>query len=628
MLTGFLTQLFGANSAGAIKILEKSAAEHGLTDDVRSMTRLAIFRPHLTAMSYMSLQNIWTRLGKPTLKPNPVDQKIAILSNLTVDTIAPPLTMFCAAYGVNADVAVAGFDSVEQTVFDPTSMIYTDRPDIVVIMLSDHWLRRHTGDGAMVAESDIRRAEEALETMVLMLEKRTDAKILLGNVPLGAYPTEGGAASFGEMMGWNLAVTHFNARLAKLTSTRTHIVNVTEAIFAAGGRKAMGAASYFRGRMAFEPVGNIAVAREIASAVAGVCGKTHRALVTDWDNTIWGGEVAETGSHGVICGQDSPDALAYTMIQSRMKSLKSFGVLLAGVSRNDPAVAKIFDENPEMVLKQDDFASLHISWHPKSDAVTRISQELGFGAEFFVFVDDSLFEVAEVLKAHPHIDVIVAGQEPQTTLDRLYETRFFNAISVSQEDMDRGGRALALKRQREVSASYADIGEFLKKINIRLRMDSLHDDNIRRVAQMFQKTNQFNLTTRRHGETELLRMKDSGADIVVISYEDAFGSQGIISVIVLIPDGADVKIESWLMSCRVLNRTVEHAALSHIREMYMGKRLAGEYIPTQKNGLVKDLYKNFGFAPGESDEATGAQMWYKDSFGDEIKHFAQIIVKE
>jgi FkbH-like protein len=279
------------------------------------------------------------------------------------------------------------------------------------------------------------------------------------------------------------------------------------------------------------------------------------------------------------------------------------------VSRNDPAVARVFRENADLVLREDDFATVRVGFGPKSTAIGEVARDLGFGTEFLVFLDDSPFEIAEALAAHPHLDVLLAGPEPELTLRALSESRFFNAVCLSAEDLGRGSAARALRDQRTFQAQFADLDSFLREIRIRIDVTGLTEANRARVVQMFQKSNQFNLTTRRHGEAELGQLIGDGATVGVLSYEDAFGPQGVISVVVLIPDGTAVRIESWLMSCRVLNRTVEQAVFTWMVEQAAGRDIVGEYLPTEKNGLVRGLFRSLGFELQSRDVDSGREVW-------------------
>jgi FkbH-like protein len=624
MLNDFLRELFTGQFSKALALLE-SVAKETPSPETLAMLRLAILRPGHTFLTYQRLLNIWTSWGKPALKPNAVLKKVAIVADFTADHFAPMISLFASAQGVQIETHLPGYDSIEQTILDPNSPLYASQPDIVIIFFSERWLKRYAGNSALCKTEDLQRGQESLSGLIQALETHSHADILIGNLPLSAWPLAGGIITKDGLAGWNQTVSRWNEWLTTLTSRNLRIVDLAVAIFNAGGSAVLGRTNYLRARMAYEMPGTLAVARELAGGLAHISGRTHRAFVSDWDNTLWGGEVAELGSHGVLCGQDSPDALGYFLIQEYIKSLTCLGVLLAGVSRNDPEVQKIFDENHDLPLNLGDFSSLQVGWTPKSDAVGRISKELGFGPEFMVFMDDSLYEIAQVLSVHPYIDVLWAGPDPQGTLDRIAHSRFFNALSLSEEDLQRGSHAALLKEQREFKSSFTNIEEFLQAIQVKLTFAPVDENNMERVIQLFQKTNQFNLTTRRHREDDLKNFSTQGGSVFAISYEDSFGSQGIISVIALQANANALNIESWLMSCRVLNRSVEQAVFSFILEKAEGKPVTGEYIPTEKNGLVRTLFPDLGFTLESTDPETSKQIWkWTNNNQEPPKHFVEI----
>tara|TARA_B100002003_G_scaffold10940_1_gene9395 strand:+ start:2996 stop:4894 length:1899 start_codon:yes stop_codon:yes gene_type:complete len=617
MLNKFLSELFAGKLANALSILEDRTPESPVPPEALTMLRLVVFKPEQSFLSYQRIFNIWSKWGQPILKPNPAQRKILFLSDFTVDHFRPMIALFCAAQGVEAEVISPGFDSIEQTVLDPSSLMYECSPDIVILILSESWVQRYMGNSALVKQCDLESTQRTLSNLISAIKVNSSADILIGNLPGKAFTFPAGTVSLEGVMGWNLASHRLNQWLGNQAGGRVHIIDIAEAIFVSGGRKAMGNTNYFRARMAFEMPGTLSVAREIATAICHLSGKTHRALVTDWDNTLWGGEVAELGSFGVECGHESPEALGFLTIQEYIKGLRPLGVLLAGVSRNDPKVKKIFTENKELVLNLDDFSSIQLGWSPKSDAVSQVSSELGFGSDFMVYLDDSLFEIAQVLSAHPYMDAIMAGPDSQSTIARLAYYRFFNAVSISDEDLKRSSRALKLREQREFKTSFSKIEDFLETIQIRLSFSKLNAVNLNRVVQLFQKTNQFNLTTRRHGEEDLKQLERNGGEVYSVSYEDTFGSQGIISVITLVPEADVLHIESWLMSCRVLNRTVEQAVFAFILKKANGKQVSGEYIPTEKNALVRSLYETLGFKKVATtpDNNTSKDEWVYANYG-------------
>ena len=628
MLNKFLAELFTGKPSKALSILEDIPFESSIPNEVLTMLRLAIFKPEQSYLSYQKILNIWSKWGQPPLKPSSTKLKILFLSDFTADHFSPMIKLFCAAQGVEAEVILPGFDSIEQTALDPSSSMYECEPDIISLIFSEYWLQKYIGNSSLVEQSDLESAQNTLSNLVAAIKSNCSANILIGNLPGRAFTLPSGTVSLDKMMGWNLAVNKFNHWLGNITGDRLHIIDIAEAIFASGGRKVMGNTNYFRARMAFEMSGTLSVAREIASAICHLSGKTHRALVTDFDNTIWGGEVAELGSFGVECSHESPDALGFLMTQEYMKNLRPLGVLLAGVSRNDPEIKKIFTENKELALNLDDFASIQLGWLPKSEYISLVSNDLGFGSDFMVYLDDSLFEIAQVLSVHPYMDAIVAGPDSQSTITRLASYRFFNSVSMLNEDLKRGSRALKLKEQREFKTSFSKIEDFLEAIQIRLNFSRFNSENSQRLVQLFQKTNQFNLTTRRHREENLKLLAENGAEIYSVSYEDTFGSQGIISAFILVPEVNALHIESWLMSCRVLNRTVEQAVFSFILEKATGKKIIGEYIPTEKNGLARLHYETLGFhRSARSIEQNNKEQWtYSNSNLKKIppKHYVLI----
>ena len=599
----------------ALAKLEKSAAS-GPDPALLSALRIGIHAPGQNMLYYHKLRNLWQNWSKPPLKPNVNKRDILLLADFTADGLEPLLSIFCAAYGIEARVTIPPFDSVEQLALGTAGQsVPIGSETIVVILLSEQWLSRYMGGSALVGPDGIRRAQEMIRTVLDGVRSKSPGQILIANFPGRAYPMPGATSSLGDLMGWNLALGTMNLWLASQVSSNTHIIDLAQALFLAGGRSVLGQTSYFRAKIPYEPMGAVAAAREISSAVANICGKSHRAIVSDWDNTLWGGIVGEVGFFGVECGVESPDGLAYCRVQEYLKALKDFGILLAAVSRNAPETANIFNENTDLPLSLTDFASLQVGYTPKSQSIAKVSSDLGFGPEFMVFIDDSPFELIESIQMHPYLDVLLAGPDPEQTLSRLSLSRFCNAVALSDADTKRTEAAQSLKLQREAVAKFSSIEDFLKSIDINLEVASLDSHNLERVVQMFQKTNQFNLTTRRHGETALKEMLNNGGKIGVFSYADTFGTQGIISVVALMPQDGALLIDSWLMSCRVLNRTVEEAVFSWIAAQADGKPVIGEYLPTEKNILVKDLFERMGFENTGQVSANGGYVWRYDSEG-------------
>lgn len=622
-----LTHLTAPNVSAVIGLIKEKSREEN-PDLINTLLRLAILSTDACSFDYLNLSNIWKNAGSPTLKPNSVCKKIRILTDFTANYFPIYLSLFCEAKGVHADISLSAFDSVEQESLNPSSDLFSSDLDFIVICLSEYWLRRYLGNDAVVSQGRVKNVCGILRDILESIKSNSQSDIIISNFCGFTYSSPSGMISCGDLIGRNLAILEINRWLARYHSTRVHIADLADAIFSSGGGPILGTTSYLRAKMAFEPIGEIAATREIASILAHLSGKSHRAVVTDLDNTLWGGVVAEAGTKNIVCGHDTADGLGYRQIQQCLGSLKSLGILLAIASRNTPSVLSVFEDNQSLFLKLDDFISCRVDYIPKSESINAISDDLGFGPEFMVFIDDSLFELAEVLSAHPSIDVIHAGKSPVETLKKLASARIGNASQLSEADLKRDERASALREQRQQSSLFKSLEEFLESIHIKLVFEPYSQENKSRVLQMFKKTNQFNLTTRRHTESTLSDLLDSDAKIAVVSYQDSFGEQGIISVVVLLPEGDRMFIESWLMSCCVLNRRVEHAVMEWIETQAHRNILCGHYIPTGKNEYVRCLYMDMGFEKLPQKNEDGAEYWERrmaDESSPHREHFAEIV---
>lgn len=605
----FLKYLFHGRADDAISLLES------MPDLVRSSTGTSLLRAAClsasdSALYYQRLYNLWKNAEHPALKPNLTQRKAVLLSDLTLDHMVEPLEVLCAARGAPISLTVSAFDSVEQEILNPESFIYREGFDIVVITLSNDWLDRYLGDASIISRERLEQTRSMLGKLLEALASTDIGQILITNWAQTAYPPPAGLLTTERGIGRRLAGLHMNTWLNEQARHRLNVVDVDTAIHLAGGLTAVGQRSYWLARMPFEARGMLAVAREIATAVSSCVGQGHRALVTDWDNTIWGGELAELGAFDVVCGHDSGEANAYRFLQVQFRRLAERGVLLAGVTRNDPSVVELIDANPEFPLDTSCFAAIHASYEPKSRAITAIADDLGFGSEYMLYVDDSLFELGEVLLSHPYIDILPAGPEPERTLLRFVRERHFNDLAVSDDDLERKDAAQTLKRQRASARKHDSHEDFLDSIDIRIHVSSYGEKNKRRVLQLLHKTNQFNLTTRRHTEAQVEALVDRGARLWSFYYEDSFGPQGIIAAVIIVPDGEDHVIDSWVMSCRVLNRTVEQAIFSWIDQNLDYSCLLGEYIPTAKNALVANLYQSLGFEPCHELTSEERNLWH------------------
>lgn len=621
LIAKIVKNCFDLDSGATYKLL--AGCPEGLQYLLPRLIRVCSNCPGHSALFYGQMYALWRKLGSPQLKPSTNSANIVLITDFTAEPLLKMIELFAACKGVRITIKTPSFDSVEMDILNPTSELYTSGYDMAVVVLSDHWITKYISNDVLIDIESYQNVATILRNLVQTLKKNFDGCVVFGNFSDGAYPVICQHINESYCMGRGVAIDKLNVLLNSNNDNNFLVCDIKTALFVSGGASAIGRRNYFLAKFGYESEGSIAVAREIASTVADFFGQSHRLLALDWDNTLWGGEIAERGAFDVICGYDGAEANAYRITQEMYKGLKKSGVALAAVSRNDPSVSDLIDENEDIKLKKRDFASIQINFVPKSELITEVSKDINFGTEYFLFIDDSDYELSEVLAAHENIDILRAESLPELTLERFSAARFFNRSKIQREDLAKSQAFEALIKTKKLQTNYKTNDEFLEQLNISLKIDKYCDKNKSRLLQLIKKSNQFNLTTKRHSEDDLNRLiSKQHAEIFVVSYSDEFGSQGIISVLILLPiTNRIIEIDTWIMSCRVLNRTVEEGVFQWLNTQYHGKTLIGHYVPTAKNKLVKYHYPKLGFTPLPENE----QRWQFECDKDrQVKHFIKL----
>jgi FkbH-like protein len=353
----------------------------------------------------------------------------------------------------------------------------------------------------------------------------------------------------------------------------------------------------------FSEDGTVLLARHIWSGIRAMISGPKKVLVLDLDNTIWGGVVGETGPLGVELGE-GPDGEAYRAFQTYVKKLTQRGVLLTVCSKNNDADAREpFEKNPSMVLALDDFAHFEASWDPKAAAIRRTADVLQLGLDSFVFFDDNPAEREHIRQLIDEVEVVEVPLDPSEYIRALEDGLWFEAVSLTGEDRVRVDQYHTERLRREAGVQFESIDAYLGSLNMTAEVRGVDDGEMDRVIQLIGKTNQFNLTTRRHSVSAVREMiDDPHAIALTLRVADRFGDYGLVSVLLATRDnGASVDaltIDTWLMSCRVINRTVEEFFFNYLvgEARRRGvRRLVGHFVPSSKNALVKDLYDRLGF---------------------------------
>ena len=372
---------------------------------------------------------------------------------------------------------------------------------------------------------------------------------------------------------------------------------------------------WYNFHMALSPTATVALARNVAGIVKSVYGKSKKCLVLDLDNTLWGGIIGDDGMQNLILGRDHPVGEAFLDFQRYVKELQRRGVILAVCSKNETENAKDGFSHPDSILKLEDFSAFKANWNPKPGNIREIATELNIGLDSMVFVDDNPAERALVADQLPEVAVPDLGSDVSRFAEVLEQERYFELDRVVSDDIKRAAYYSSNAQRTSSQAGFHDYGEFLASLEMIAEIAPFSPLYLERIAQLINKTNQFNLTTKRYTIAEVETL--AGDPVCITLYgrlTDKFGDNGLVSVLVGRVSDATVELDLWLMSCRVLNREMELAMFDALVERCQARgvrKMVGIYIPSKKNSMVAGHYEKLGFTRVEVT-AEGRELWHYD----------------
>ena len=538
--------------------------------------------------------------------------KLAVIGSYTTQQLTELIDLNLFGLGVDAELYEADYDVFRQEILDPSSGLYAFGPQFVFICSGHHDLANVPGieDG----DSDDRVDAELAEWRQLwdQLHQTAGCQIIQNNfVPppyrlLGNHEMQHGASVGGFVDKVNRAMIE-RAPACVTVHDVDHLATQV-------GRRVFSERRFFHhAKLPCAPECLVEYAHSVASLIGAQLGLSKKCLVLDLDNTLWGGVVGDDGLGGIRLGQGDPEAEAFQEIQRYARGLRERGVILAVCSANEEKNAKeVFTDHPEMVLKLDDIACFVANWTDKATNLREIARELNIGLNSLVFLDDDAGQRALVRQLLPEVAVPETPPDPSDVISVLERHRYFQVVSVGDEDLGRTAlyRANA-ERQSSMRAS-ASVEDFLSTLDMKAEVERVAETNIQRTAQLIGRTNQFNLTTRRHPLATVQSIaEDPGWVTRTVRLADRFGDNGLISVVLAEKQGDVLSVDTWLMSCRVLKRGVENVVMNELHSWARSNGVAtirGEYIPTAKNGIVADHYDKLGFELVESG-GDGRTVW-------------------
>jgi FkbH-like protein len=528
------------------------------------------------------------------------------LRNITVEPLIPALAGEVLAAGFYPSFYVAPFGAIETEVMDAKSALYASSPDVVLIV---NWLdaaspllaRRFMSLDAASAKTEADRLVDRAGDLARIVTETCSAVVLTNNFPLAPSNTLGILdAQIPE--GQSAAILSINDRLrARVRDVPNSYVFDLFGLFARlGSENATDERHWQIARLPIAPKAFLPLAREFGAFVRAIRGGTKKCLVLDCDNTLWGGTIGEDGMAGIKIGSTYPGS-CFQSFQEEILNLHDRGILLALSSKNNlDDVLNVLRNHPDMLLREKHFAAMQVNWDDKATGIRQLAKELNIGTDSMVFVDDNPFEIGLVRDQLPEVSTIQLPDKGYAGYRALLnESNHFDALAYTAEDRQKTAMYAAERERKAKRSTATNLEDYLAKLDIHVHVGRASALEIPRLAQLTQKTNQFNLTTRRYTEGQVLALTgNDDYDVVFAKAGDSVADLGIIGAAILEYKNDAALIDTLLLSCRALGRGVEDAFVAWIslRAQKRGAvRLIGKYIPTAKNEMVADFYRNRGF---------------------------------
>ncbi|WP_321884387.1 HAD-IIIC family phosphatase [Paraburkholderia bannensis] len=543
---------------------------------------------------------------------------LGLVCNATSDTLRAALIVTAARHGFALKCVGTGYNQVVQDALAPDSALNLARPDIVLLALDHRALPLQPAPGNEAASAQmIEAAFQHVDLVVRGISQHSGAACIVQTL---ARPPETlfGSLDYRTAGTWRTLCEGFNRRLAdSLDGSRNLLLDVANIAETVGLATWHDPAMWNLAKLPFSDDALPLYADHVGRLLGAWRGKSRRCLILDLDNTVWGGVIGDDGLDNIRIAEGDAAGEAHRSVQAAALALRERGVVLAVSSKNNDEVAREpFRSHPEMLLREDHIAVFQANWQDKASNITAIAEHLSLGLESMAFLDDNPAERGLVREFTAQVCVPELGDDPAFYARTLFASGAFEATLYSEEDRARAADYQANAQRVALQQQAGDIQAYLHSLDMELTLKSFDAPGRARIAQLIGKSNQFNLTTRRYTEADVEAFEHAADCLALqVRLKDVFADNGMISVIVARAKDDSLEIDTWLMSCRVLGRKVEHAVLqklcAHARSLGL-KTIVGEYRPTARNRMVEQHYANFGFALRERD-ADGRTTWTLDA---------------
>lgn len=555
-----------------------------------------------TISDYFAIDKEISNIQKGELPEKKV--KIALLSSFTLKGVKEVLNVECFRLGIGTDFYSGNYNQYSQEILDKNSNLYKFNPDLVIISVD---LKSLMGDlffipysvsneeRKRIIDSKLTQINSLLETLC----KNTSAKIIFHNFEVPCYSPLG-VIENKQSFGFIESVRLLNSKLEEKWKENNQIFIFDYDSFCSrmGKVRITDTKMYYLADMRVDINLIPELSRSYLAYIKPLSATAKKCIVLDLDNTLWGGVLGEEGIEGIKLGP-TPEGRSFWEFQKSILSLFNKGVILAINSKNNlEEVMRVFKEHPYMVLKEEHFASMQINWQDKISNMKRIAEEINIGMDSLVFMDDDKVNREVMRKALPEVKVVDIPEDTSLYLKTLESIDDFNSLELTEEDLRRGYMYATQRKRKEFMSAATDISKFLKGLGTEIRIKEADSFSIPRISQLTQKTNQFNMTTKRYSEEDMKKFLANPYLVLSFDICDKFGDNGITGVMIIKKEKTEWFIDTFLLSCRILGRGVEDALISYIAKLAKKEKMmkiTGEFIPTKKNEPAKGFYEKKGF---------------------------------
>lgn len=543
-----------------------------------------------------------------------IEKNIAILGGSTTNDIKLVLELFLLNNGIKPRFYESEYNQFWQDAMFENKELEEFKPDIIFIHTTNRNITNYpsVGDDCEKTEKLLDKEYEKYNNMWLSLFKRYNCPIIQNNFEYPFYRILGNkdaTANYGKVN----FITKLNLKFAEFAEANANFyindINYQSAMY--GLDKWSDQFYWYMYKYALALPAIPYLAFNVANIIKAIYGKNKKGLVLDLDNTLWGGIVGDDGVENIIIGQETSEGQAYSEFQDYLKQLKNIGVILNINSKNDEKNAIDGLNHPDGTLRPEDFIIIKANWEPKSRNILEIAQELNLGVDSLVFVDDNPAERAIINQQIPNISTPVM-EKPEKYIETIDRAGYFEVINLSKDDLKKSEMYKENVERNKIMASFDNYGDYLKSLDMHAKIEEFIPLYMARIAQLTNKSNQFNLTTKRYNQSEIEKVAaDKNYITLYGKLSDIFGDNGVVSVVIGHILGKILEIDLWIMSCRVLKRDMEFAMMDALVKKAKNagiETIKGFYYPTVKNGMVKDFYAEQGFTKISEDEK-GNTIW-------------------